>query len=572
MSLRIFLILSCLLIVSFVSAQEFKYSAKNAETLSIQNLYADLQIEAYKGAEIIIKTKNFQSKKTDPRANGLKSAFNMEDNTGIGLKISREGNLIFISSAGGKKFLYRRLSYEILIPESLNLEITNKSKDFFQLSKVYVKNISRSLVFESNYGNLYFEDITGPTSISVEQGNVEGIFSKLSQKGDSYIVSLYGIIDVTLPDNTPVNLYLKDPYGDIFTDFNIEYSKEKSSKDNLANGIIEGKINGGGVRLQIKSESNNIYLRRKSGNTRPDFGIDITKQVPKEASGQKLLAIIDKVEDSRDMTAEFELVKEQHVRVFAIGERSNEGDMADYGYIEDAKTKKVVWEMKERETRHAGGADKNRMIDAYMTLPSGKYILHYVTDDSHSYNDWNSDPPDYDFWGIAVFTGDSKDKSFMYDTDEEINIPNVNPIPTITPNLGVPVYKSFDKEKEKQEMLEQEKEIKKTEKEIKEQQKEIEQTEKLNGVTGIEETDKVSDVLKPISNEDLNKFKEQLIMDKLIDKKSKCKIDLSSNGFYVNGKKQTAETFNKYKKLYESFTGRKIDAGSHIKFDFNDEN
>jgi len=39
-----------------------------------------------------------------------------------------------------------------------------------------------------------------------------------------------------------------------------------------------------------------------------------------------------------------------------------------------------------------------------ITLPAGDYVLRYRSDGSHSYNDWNSDPPDDpESWGIAVF-------------------------------------------------------------------------------------------------------------------------------------------------------------------------
>jgi hypothetical protein len=77
--------------------------------------------------------------------------------------------------------------------------------------------------------------------------------------------------------------------------------------------------------------------------------------------------------------------------------------MFDYGWIESAETGKAIWEMKHGETTHAGGADKNRKVDAVVQLPAGKYRLRYKADDSHSYDNWNSLPPDVNFWGIAVY-------------------------------------------------------------------------------------------------------------------------------------------------------------------------
>ncbi|MEO5896699.1 MAG: hypothetical protein ABIS06_13455 [Vicinamibacterales bacterium] len=78
--------------------------------------------------------------------------------------------------------------------------------------------------------------------------------------------------------------------------------------------------------------------------------------------------------------------------------------MDDYGWIEDAKTGKTVWEMTYRSTAHAGGASKNRRFDGTITLPAGEYVVTFETDGSHSFADWNADPPeDPDAWGITLF-------------------------------------------------------------------------------------------------------------------------------------------------------------------------
>jgi hypothetical protein len=93
------------------------------------------------------------------------------------------------------------------------------------------------------------------------------------------------------------------------------------------------------------------------------------------------------------------------VRVFAQGEGDGGGGgrMYDYGWVEDAATGKVVWEMKAPETAHAGGAGKNRKLDAPLSLPAGRYRLRYKSDDSHSFDNWNALPPDINFWGIALY-------------------------------------------------------------------------------------------------------------------------------------------------------------------------
>ncbi|HEX9654122.1 MAG TPA: hypothetical protein VGA99_10450 [bacterium] len=115
-----------------------------------------------------------------------------------------------------------------------------------------------------------------------------------------------------------------------------------------------------------------------------------------------ILAQIVRVGDHERERERFTLDNDSAVRIYAIGEGAD-GRMFDYGWVEDAGARRVVWEMTYRTTRYAGGADKNRVFDQVIDLRKGEYILYYESDDSHSFNNWNSDPPDDPVnWGITL--------------------------------------------------------------------------------------------------------------------------------------------------------------------------
>jgi CubicO group peptidase (beta-lactamase class C family) len=132
------------------------------------------------------------------------------------------------------------------------------------------------------------------------------------------------------------------------------------------------------------------------------YGEMYLKSLPDDLAKKRAIAEITRVADNEDKTVEFSLPRTQSVRVFAIGEGQS-GAMFDYGWIESAEDGKPVWEMKAPGTAHAGGAGKNRKVDAVITLPAGKYKLRYKSDDSHSFDNWNSLPPEVNFWGIALY-------------------------------------------------------------------------------------------------------------------------------------------------------------------------
>jgi hypothetical protein len=130
-----------------------------------------------------------------------------------------------------------------------------------------------------------------------------------------------------------------------------------------------------------------------------------------------------KLRDSDFRSQGFSLRKPMKLRVYAVGEGSDR-IMHDYGWIQDAATHEIVWEMDYRDTGHAGGANKNRVIDEIIELGKGNYIACAATDGSHSYNDWNASPPyDRKRWGLTLMIADgSRNDIAEYDEEEDKSV------------------------------------------------------------------------------------------------------------------------------------------------------
>ncbi len=100
----------------------------------------------------------------------------------------------------------------------------------------------------------------------------------------------------------------------------------------------------------------------------------------------------------------FSLAKPMEVEIQGIGEIPDWSDSyADYGWIINADTRKREWSMADEHLRWAGGGEKNKMARRTMRLDKGNYLLFYVTDDSHCYDDWNCPPPyNPEAYGVRV--------------------------------------------------------------------------------------------------------------------------------------------------------------------------
>ncbi len=134
----------------------------------------------------------------------------------------------------------------------------------------------------------------------------------------------------------------------------------------------------------------------------------IREMVPEKLDSERVIARIVGVRDDQRIIKSFSLDKATKVRIIAIGEGTR-SDMSDYGWIENRESGDIVWEMTYRKTDHAGGASKNRMFNGTILLDAGDYKLHYKSDDSHSYMDWNSSPPeDQEGYGITILKEEKK--------------------------------------------------------------------------------------------------------------------------------------------------------------------
>jgi hypothetical protein len=118
---------------------------------------------------------------------------------------------------------------------------------------------------------------------------------------------------------------------------------------------------------------------------------------------------INRVLDDEDLEAGFSLIDNTAIRIYSIGE-GRKDNIIDLAWISEVKTNKIVWKSSLKKSSHAGGGKKNYLIDQKIELPKGSYLLHYSSDDSHSFETWNVMPPnDPQFWGATIWAASLDD-------------------------------------------------------------------------------------------------------------------------------------------------------------------
>lgn len=234
-------------------AQEFKV-AKSTGRLELN--IGRVTVEGHTGNEIIFSSRDHKEGK-DERAEGLRAinSLGLEDNTGLGINVTQKGDVVEVSQL--KKM--NAPDVKILVPKGVIVSFSHESQ---YGGTATFKNMENEIEVSANYNSIELENITGPVTAKTVYGHIEADFSQ-NVKGPISIVSIYGYVDVTLPIATKANLKMSTSYGEILVapEFKIEIDKQGDMV--RYSDRVNGKINGGGINVDFRSDYSKIYLRKK---------------------------------------------------------------------------------------------------------------------------------------------------------------------------------------------------------------------------------------------------------------------------------------------------------------------
>jgi Putative adhesin len=241
-------------IICVATAQDFKL-AKGTGRLEIHLGHA--RIEGYNGSEIVFSSMDDRDEDEDNRSKGLRAinSSGLEDNTGLGINVTDKGNVVEVYQL--KKMNSPEI--KILVPKGMIISYEHSSQ---YGGDILFKNLENEIEISTHYNSVEMENITGPVTAKVIYGHIEANFSQ-NVKGPLSLVSIYGYVDVTLPVGTKANLKLATSYGEIFVapEYKIEIDKDGDMV--RYSDRVNGKINGGGMGIDIRSDYGKVYLRKK---------------------------------------------------------------------------------------------------------------------------------------------------------------------------------------------------------------------------------------------------------------------------------------------------------------------
>ena len=232
--------------------KEFKYKKSSGKIL-IQA--GNVSIEGYDGTEILFSSK-ILAEDADSKAEGLVmlSGNGVVDNTGLGLSVTEKNNQVEVIQVGksNESLILIKVPNQIAISYNYNKQEWSNDDLFF-------KNIVSEVAVSRTYGNIKFENVSGPLMVNTVYGSIDAQFGK-TVKGPISIVSVYGSIDVGVQKETGAAIDFKTEWGSIYAAKEFKFDLVKTPEEKRGENI-KGKLNGGGFDLILQSNYGKIYLR-----------------------------------------------------------------------------------------------------------------------------------------------------------------------------------------------------------------------------------------------------------------------------------------------------------------------
>lgn len=251
---RIIVIVLAIVMSGTLYGQEYKVSKSSGrlEIIEVNNV----SIEGSTGNEILFTSRD-NNRDNDERAKGLRavSSMGLEDNTGLGLSVQTKGNVIEVRQL--KKMDGPKIT--IKVPKGVAIVYRHTSPHGSDLN---LKNVENEVEVSTVHNGVKLENGTGPMNIKTVHGNIDVILGD-NLKNPISIVSVHGPVDVTLPATVKASLKLATSWGELFVAPELKIEMDAKGEMIRYNDQFTGKINGGGVEINLSSTHNNVYLRKK---------------------------------------------------------------------------------------------------------------------------------------------------------------------------------------------------------------------------------------------------------------------------------------------------------------------
>ena len=240
--------------------------------LEVGLMTGSIKVVGYSGKEVQIEamsgTKAGSDSKVKDTPSGESSSAGMRritPNSSFELSAEERNNHVKITSNS----MMHPVNLTIRVPQKFSLKVSTVNE-----GTIKVENVNGELEVNNVNGPIDLSNVSGSAVANTINGDIKANFRELNATAPMAFSTLNGRIDVTFPAAAKASFKMKSDRGDIFSDFDMDIDKSqpqttRSNQSGMYRVTVEnwvnGKINGGGPEIMMKSMQGNIYVR-KAGN------------------------------------------------------------------------------------------------------------------------------------------------------------------------------------------------------------------------------------------------------------------------------------------------------------------
>ena len=224
-----------------------------------------ITVTGYDGDEVIVEARTRMKKISDGESGKVQGMIRIPVTT-TGLTVEEDDNVMEIDTESWK----RTIDLDIQVPVNTSLKLSTVNHGDIQVQDVRgeidVNNINGKVTLLNISGAVVAHALNKDLIVTMDDVFPDKAMSFSTLNGD---------IDVVFPANLKANVNLKADNGDIYSDFEIQLSKEpkKVVEENTRSTggkykvrverSIHGTINGGGPEILFNSFQGDIFIRKE---------------------------------------------------------------------------------------------------------------------------------------------------------------------------------------------------------------------------------------------------------------------------------------------------------------------
>ncbi|PSR55542.1 hypothetical protein AHMF7605_19530 [Adhaeribacter arboris] len=236
-------------------------------SLKVDLLNGSIKVTAHSGKDVIIgysgrgnddDDDRKRDRQNDATANGLRRI----PNNNFGLEASEENNQVVVRTNS----FNRDIDLDIKVPRDFSVKLSTLNN-----GKIIVEGVNGELEISNLNDDIRLTDVSGSVVANTLNGDLQVSLRKITPNVPMAFSSMNGKIDVALPANAKFATKMKADNGEIYSDFEMNFSKGDKEKEMMKVGgnknmkldkWLYGLVNGGGPEFMFKNFNGNIYIRK----------------------------------------------------------------------------------------------------------------------------------------------------------------------------------------------------------------------------------------------------------------------------------------------------------------------